>query len=211
LLGTFRDSLEKPAKVIRDDGIAYEAFDDDVAMQQQQTRGQQRKGRQAERVTRRQGASASISCSPPPTAKRAATAGTGKKQAAPMSSTAISAQVQATIYYLFTASLYLLVVGVATDAWNLRGIVSVGGHSYAVVVPCAVAFGPIAFGIVLLKLFSDKHSIRWPFHKEASWAFALHFCVGFVVGVLPVYATLAVLLREPGYSGLAALSGGLVA
>lgn len=196
--------------MIRDDGIAYEAFDDDVAMQQQQTRGQQRKGRQAERVTRRQGASASISSSPPPTAKRAATAGKGKK-AAPMSSTAISAQVQATIYYLFTASLYLLVVGVATDAWNLRGIVSVGGHSYAVVVPCAVAFGPIAFGIVLLKLFSDKHSIRWPFHKEASRVFALHFCVGFVVGVLPVYATLAVLLREPGYSGLAALSGGLVA
>ena len=39
IFGTFRDSLEKPAKVIADDGIAYERFDDDRAM----TGAQQRK------------------------------------------------------------------------------------------------------------------------------------------------------------------------
>ena len=61
-----------------------------------------------------------------------------------------------------------------------------------------------AFGLVAA-------SLRWPFHKDNSAAFLLHLTVGLTVCVLPVYAVLVVLLKDPGYSGVAALTGGLVA
>ena len=196
IFGTFRDSLEKPAKVIRDDGIGYEPFDDDVAMRAQPD---------TKLTRRKQGAAPS----PAPDKSAAETKKATKAQ--PMSRTALSATIQASMYYIFTASLYGILVGVTLNALNLRQIASVAGFDYTSVVPCAVAFGPIAFGVILLKLFGDKNSLRWPFHKENSAAFLLHLTVGLTVGVLPVYAVLVVLLKDPGYSGVAALTGGLVA
>eukprot|EP01043_Picozoa_sp_COSAG02_P022299 COSAG02_NODE_1156_length_14189_cov_3.970334_3_plen_217_part_00 len=196
IFGTFRDSLEKPAKVIRDDGIGYEAFDDDVAMQ----------AKSDTKLKKRKQAAASRS---PARAKSAVD--TKQKKIPPMSHTALSATLQASIYYLFTASLYGILVGVTLDTGNLRKFATVAGYDYTTVVPCAVAFGPLAFGVLLLKLFKDKNSLRWPFHKEKFTAFLLHFSVGFTIGVVPVYAVLIVLLKEPGYSGLATLTSGLVA
>lgn len=196
IFGTFRDSLEKPAKVIRDDGIGYEAFDDDVAM----------RAHSDTKLTRRKQVPAP---SPAPDKSAAETKKVTKAQ--PTSRTALSATIQASIYYLFTASLYGILVGVTLNALNLRQFASLGKYDYTNVVPCAVAFGPIAFGVILLKLFGDKNSLCWPFHKENSAAFLLHFTVGFTVGVLPVYAVLVVLLKDPGYPGIAALTGGLVA
>ena len=196
IFGTFRDSLEKPAKVIRDDGIGYEAFDDDVAM----------RAKSDTKLKKRKQAAAS-----PSPARAKSAADTKQKKTPPMSRTALSATLQASIYYFFTASLYGILVGVTLDTGNLRKFASVAGYDYTTVVPCAVAFGPLAFGVLLLKLFNDKNSLCWPFHKEKLTAFLLHFSIGFTIGVLPVYAVLVVLLKDPGYSGLAALTSGLVA
>lgn len=195
IFGTFRESLEKPAKVIRDDGIGYEAFDDDVAMQAT--------ARSGIKLNRRK-----QQASPSPAPENAAETQKKKK---PMSGVALSATIQASIYYLFTASICALLVGVTLDTRNLRNLASIAGHDYTSVVPCIVAFGPLAFGVILLKLFGDKNSLYWPFHKESPTAFLLHSTVGVAIGVLPVYAVLVVFLKDPGYSGVAALTGGLVA
>ena len=69
---------------------------------------------------------------------------------------------------------------------------------FTVVLPALVAFGPIAFGVLLLTLFRDKYSLLWPFHKEQAGAFALHTALGFALGVMPVFGVLVVLLRDPG-------------
>lgn len=51
-----------------------------------------------------------------------------------------------------------------------------------------VAYGPIAFGFLLLKATGDKMSALWPFHKE-SWAGStgLHVTVGYLIVIRPIY------------------------
>ncbi len=149
IFGTFRESLEKPAKVIRDDGIGYEAFDDDVAMQAKAQPDAKLKRRKQE-----------ASPSPAPAKSAAET----QKQKKSMSRAALSATIQALIYYIFTASIYALLIGVTLGFSKLRTLAAVAGYDYTTVVPCTVAFGPLAFGVILLKLFADKNSLCWPFH-----------------------------------------------
>ena len=78
-----------------------------------------------------------------------------------------------------------------------------------------VAFSPVVFAALLMRLVGDRSSMRWPFHKDAWSKQSLHVGVGFTLAVLPVYQTLMTLLAPPeqriycqlwGCSGLTELS-----
>jgi len=67
--------------------------------------------------------------------------------------------------------------------------------SSARLVAALCAFGPILLAAVLMQVLGDKKSARWPFHKEeVIGKFGGHLFVGFMVGVLPAYHTVAALL-----------------
>ena len=59
--------------------------------------------------------------------------------------------------------------------------------------------GPTAMGLVLWVATSDRFSLRWPFHKDPVFgSFGLHFVVGFVVSVMPVYGIVHAVLAPAG-------------
>ena len=60
-----------------------------------------------------------------------------------------------------------------------------------------VGFGPVIFAFILLVTTGDKLDIRWPFaHEDMLGKFGLHFAIGFVTGVLPIYHTLVIGLTD---------------
>jgi len=181
IFGTFRDSLEKPAKVITDDGIAYERFDDDRAM----TGAQQRKKPHPSKP--RNTASS----------KPAAPASSNKRGSGRLVTPKRSAGIQATCYFMFTFGLFGVLAGAIGDVWGARAFANVAGLTFEQAIPIAVAFGPIAFGVFLLKVFGDTYSIIWPFQSEPFTAFGLHLSVGFCFGVLPVYLVTTLALGPP--------------
>ena len=84
----------------------------------------------------------------------------------------------------------------------------------------AIAFGPIVFAAILMRVVGDRADMRWPFHKvnrlrtaylaglcvqtgaplcaqDGAPKFGLHIVVGFVLAVLPVYHLLMTLLAPP--------------
>lgn len=142
IFGTFRDSLEKPAKVIADDGIAYERFDDDRAM----TGAQQRKKPHPSKP--RNTASS----------KPAAPASSNKRGSGRLVTPKRSAGIQATCYFMFTFGLFGVLAGAIGDVWGARAFANVAGLTFEQAIPIAVAFGPIAFGVFLLKVFGDTYS-----------------------------------------------------
>ena len=146
IFGTFRDSLEKPAKVITDDGIAYERFDDDRAMTGEKGPLQQR--RKPHPSKPRNAASS----------KPAALASANKRGSGRLLTPTRSALVQSTCYFTFTFGLFGVLAGAIGDAWGARAFSNVAGLTFEQAIPIAVAFGPIAFGVFLLKVFGDKYS-----------------------------------------------------
>eukprot|EP00501_MAST-03F_sp_TOSAG23-6_P000030 GSMAST32.ASY1.ANO1.31.1 assembled CDS len=67
-----------------------------------------------------------------------------------------------------------------------------------------VAFGPLVLAAILVVLTGDKLSWRWPFHREVIIGkFGMHLIVGFLVGVLPVFHIISLLLssktKQHGY------------
>ena len=146
IFGTFRDSLSKPAKVIADDGIAYERFNDDRAMTGEKGALQQR--RKPHPSKPRNAASS----------KPAALASANKRGSGRLLTPTRSALVQNTCYFTFTFGLFGVLAGAIGDAWGARAFSNVAGLTFEQAIPIAVAFGPIAFGVFLLKVFGDKYS-----------------------------------------------------
>ena len=65
------------------------------------------------------------------------------------------------------------------------------GHPHAVA--GFVAYGPVVFAAFLLVASGDSLSFRWPFaHEDVLGKFGLHFVVGFLTGVVPVYHSVVV-------------------
>jgi len=62
-------------------------------------------------------------------------------------------------------------------------------------VALAVSAGPVLFATFLLKIFGDGMPLVWPFHKEKVFgAFGMHFVLGALLAIGPVYQTVAVAL-----------------
>jgi len=90
------------------------------------------------------------------------------------------------LYMLFSAAVFA--VGVAGAA----GVPPFCDSPY--LTAAFVAYGPLAFALLLMASSGDASSMHKPFHKEALFgSFGLHYVVGFLVGVYPVYRTLAML------------------
>ena len=71
------------------------------------------------------------------------------------------------------------------------------GNAHAMALLASV--GPMFLGFVLWVVTSDRFSLRWPFHKDPIvGSFGLHFVVGFVVSVMPVYGIVHAVLAPAG-------------
>ena len=120
----------------------FERFDDDRAM----TGAQQRKKPHPSKP--RNTASS----------KPAAPASSNKRGSGRLVTPKRSAGIQATCYFMFTFGLFGVLAGAIGDVWGARAFANVAGLTFEQAIPIAVAFGPIAFGVFLLKVFGDTYS-----------------------------------------------------
>jgi sterol desaturase/sphingolipid hydroxylase (fatty acid hydroxylase superfamily) len=76
-------------------------------------------------------------------------------------------------------------------------------HQFPYCVAALVAVGPVAFATALCPIFGEKLDLRWPFQHESLFGkLGLHLLVGVLVGVLPVYHTLTMVMAEPAFCQL---------
>lgn len=81
----------------------------------------------------------------------------------------------------------LLVWATAVNMSSADPIKSLGGIPLGTIMGSLVAYGPVAFAILLCLLY-DKMPMRWPFHKEPVFgAFGVFLVMGWVSCLLPIY------------------------
>jgi len=72
-------------------------------------------------------------------------------------------------------------------SWELK-LGALGTVNNAQLMSAMIAYGPIAFGGLLLMIFKDRYSWSWPFHKDkVLGSFGFHVLVGFAMTALPTY------------------------
>jgi len=109
------------------------------------------------------------------------------------------------VYMTFTVVIFTL-TAMACLSDVLPGIFGAVGRRLAYhpkFTASMLAYGPMMFGALLMKLNGDKASIIWPFHKDGVIGnFGIHVVVGFMIGVLPAYQMVEAYLGEPVYCRL---------
>lgn len=86
----------------------------------------------------------------------------------------------------YTASTWLVVYKAMQGAGDSPWI-----YAHPKATAAYVAFAPMALALVLLSATGDLKTWSRPFHLDAHSVFSLHFALGFLVSVLPVYHILA--------------------
>jgi len=96
------------------------------------------------------------------------------------------------LHYCVTFTIFAMAVcGDPYDLGILKPTLSLGSLgtvSNAQLLSAMIAYGPIAFGAMMLGIFGDRYAWSWPFHKDkVIGSFGFHVLVGFGMTAVPTY------------------------